>query len=240
MRKKAINKDCPFTLDEISEFQSMLYNVNTSHKCSNVPSISWYKGYSHNQFKNMKEKNKKVDVMHLMILDQCDHSCKWCCNKKYDIHKIPLPTTEELSIINTLCFTGGEPFLLDQDLDHLARQFKRNYPNIKKIYVYTSGTALSANFPNTLDYIDGVNICPKNKMDWAMIDNITYEIRKKEAETLSKLNDNRLYVFKDQLKYFEQYKAIPQKLNLQVSHRVWNKEFYTPDNEIFRRIPFLD
>lgn len=235
-----LNKDCPFTLDEISEFQSMLYNVNTSHKCCNVPSISWYKGYSNNQLKNMKENINKVDVMHLMLLERCDHSCKLCCNKKYDISKIPLPTTEELNAINTLCFTGGEPFLLEQDLDQMAKRFKENYQNIEKIYVYTSGTALSANFPSTLNYIDGVNIAPKNKMDWAMMESLTHGIRKKEAKTLLKLNDNRLYVFKDQLKYFEQHKEIPQKLNLQVIHRVWNKEFNTPENEIFRRIPFLD
>lgn len=233
------SKDCPFTLAEISEFQSMLYNVNTSHKCCNVPSISWYKGYSNFQLNKM-EKKSKIDVMHLMIIDRCDHSCKLCCNKKYDISKIPFPTIEDLCSINTLCFTGGEPFLLDRDLDEIAKKFKTEYQNIDKIYVYTSGTALSANFPATLKYIDGVNIAPKNKMDWAMIGNLTCNVRKNEADILSKLKNNRLYVFKDQLKFFEAYKEIPQKLNLQVIHRVWDKEFNTPNNEVFRRLPFLD
>ena len=30
---KRVNKDCPFTIEELDEFRSMLYSVNTSFHC---------------------------------------------------------------------------------------------------------------------------------------------------------------------------------------------------------------
>jgi|GEM_PF-1984022 len=42
---RRINKDCPFTAEEIDEFHAMLYSVNTSFHCANPAPVSWLKGY---------------------------------------------------------------------------------------------------------------------------------------------------------------------------------------------------
>ena len=42
---RRINKDCPFTADEIDEFHAMLYSVNTSFHCANPAPVSWLKGF---------------------------------------------------------------------------------------------------------------------------------------------------------------------------------------------------
>lgn len=42
---KRVNKDCPFTLDEINAFKAMLYSVNTSHRCINPAPFSWVQGF---------------------------------------------------------------------------------------------------------------------------------------------------------------------------------------------------
>lgn len=38
---KKINKDCPFTREEIIEIKAMLYNVNTSFHCCNQAPVHW-------------------------------------------------------------------------------------------------------------------------------------------------------------------------------------------------------
>lgn len=50
----------------------------------------------------------KPEIMHLMVLSRCNYNCELCCNKLYDIDKIPVATVEELKTIHTLCITGGE------------------------------------------------------------------------------------------------------------------------------------
>lgn len=187
----------------------------------------------------MSGKNSMIEVMHLMILNKCDHSCELCCNKLYDIDKLPVATTDELKTISTLCITGGEPFMSGINIDQLARRAKKQFPNIKKVYVYTSGSALLRTFSyQTFDYIDGVNIAPKNNHDWKSLEFFIYN---HDFSRLSSLKENRLYVFKDQVDEFNNHKQIVNLLNLTVIYRVWDKEFNTPDSEIFRRLPiFLD
>lgn len=175
-------------------------------------------------------------IMHLFILSKCDHQCKLCCNNQYNIDEISVATVEELKTIDTLCITGGEPFLSKTNLDMLAYRLKKQYSNIKKIYVYTSGSALYRHFPQTLNYIDGVNIAPKNKRDWESLRGIRYHMN---YLVLSDLKDNRLYVFKDQLSQMEEYKHIVDDLHLNIINRKWVTTFNTPENEIFRRLPIL-
>lgn len=183
----------------------------------------------------------KAEVMHLMILSKCDHNCKMCCNKLYNIDELPIATVEELKTINTLCITGGEPFMSGTNIDQLAKRAKKQFPNIKKVYVYTSGYALSSIYTRqSFNYIDGINIAPKNKYDWEALDTIT-TVNHLTSPSLSSLKENRLYVFKDQIDEFEHHKLAVKFLNLSVIYRVWDKTFSTPDSEIFRRLPiFLD
>lgn len=74
-------------------------------------------------------------VMHLMITDQCNRNCKYCCNKQYDVKSIPFATREEFESVDTVCLTGGEPFKYEEPC-WIAGGLKSNYPNIKNIYMY--------------------------------------------------------------------------------------------------------
>lgn len=44
----------------------------------------------------MAERKVKPEIMHLMILSKCNYKCELCCNKLYDIEKIPIATVKEL------------------------------------------------------------------------------------------------------------------------------------------------
>ena len=188
----------------------------------------------------MAERKVKPEIMHLMILSKCNYKCELCCNKLYDIEKISVATVKELKTIHTLCITGGEPFMASIDLDDFARSVKKNFPNIENIFVYTSGLILMYRLPHIFSYIDGLSISPKSMKDWLALEKIANSTSRDYLNNISRLSSNRLYVFKEQISFFEErFKPIAKKLNLNVLYRTWDKEFKTPDNEIFRRLPIL-
>lgn len=95
----------------------------------------------------MAEKKVKPEIMHLMILSKCNYKCELCCNKLYDIEKIPVATVKELKTIHTLCITGGEPFMASIDIDDFARSVKKNFPEHRKhirLYKRTNSYVLFA------------------------------------------------------------------------------------------------
>lgn len=182
----------------------------------------------------------KPEIMHLMVLSKCNYNCELCCNKLYDIDKIPVATVEELKTIHTLCITGGEPFIASINLNDFARSVKDGFPNVKNIFVYTSGVMLLYNLPQVFSYIDGLSICSKSIKDWLALEKIVNSTSRDYLNNISKLSSNRLYVFKEQVALFEgRFKHIAEMLNLNVLYRTWDKEFKTPENEIFRRLPIL-
>ena len=188
----------------------------------------------------------KVDTMHLFVTKRCTNNCPLCCNKNYDIEKVPLPTEEELSSVSTVCLTGGDPFLLGEKLDKIVNNL-RSRENIKNIYVFTSGYACLLYLRNfgKLPNIDGITFSPKSERDydaiWNFIENYSHHFMK--------LSSNRMYVFID--KYDDCNYTIDNNrlilladawdyLNCQVFLRTWTNEFNSPENEIFRRIENYD
>lgn len=48
---KRVNKDCPFSIEEVDEFRAMLYNVNTSFRCCNAAPVDWAAGWQRNEIR---------------------------------------------------------------------------------------------------------------------------------------------------------------------------------------------
>ena len=186
------------------------------------------------------QKKEKVYIMHLFLLKKCLHNCDMCCNKLYDIGKIKVATVDELKTVDTVCFTGGEPFLID-GLNNIALKLKKQYPNIKNIYTYTSGLQLlkyiEKQSANCLHGIDGVTISPKNKSEWDAVKVLL--TNDKYNSILKGLKSNRLYVFREDIKTYEDIKDIVNNTNLEVIDRKWDKAAKTHKNEIFRRLQIL-
>ena len=176
-------------------------------------------------------------LIHLYILDRCSHHCALCCNKQYNTMEIPVVTVEELQYADTVCLTGGEPFLLDC-VCNLAEDIKRQYPNIKQIYVYTCGDSLHdwLHRNDRLHGIDGVNISPKNKYDCECVTKI-FENEEYKKQILG-LWSNRLYLFPNVKEWGESMKHLGEYECMNVIDRMWQKEF-KPDSGIFRRLPIL-
>lgn len=183
-------------------------------------------------------------IYHLLIKKECSHKCPMCCNRLYDLDKLPTITCEQLRSAHTVCLTGGEPFLLEPlELIHLCRGLRSQYPNIQKLYIYTSGTGFRYirhnKWQKLIEQIDGLNLSPKTEFEWETLRLLYLYGHWGDYMSNPKLS-NRLYVFDDQWKNWEAIsKEVHLSDNWQVIGRKWDKEFNTPENEHFVRLPIL-
>lgn len=185
------------------------------------------------------------EVLHLFITNICRHDCKLCCNKFYQIDKIPVVTVELLKSVQTVCLTGGEPFYIpDKILKNFITKLRSQYRNIKNLYIYTSGMEFGKYGWNYREYIkchytpnqiDGINVAPKDWLDWKWFADTV----KNWEDLYPDKNSNRLYVFKDQRPIFDAMGLDLKDVNIQVIDRTWDCKFNTPPNEHFARIPIL-
>ena len=169
-------------------------------------------------------------VMHLIITDQRNRNCKYCCNKQYDVKNIPFATREEFESVDTVCLTGGEPFKYEEPC-WIAGGLKSNYPNIKNIYVYTNAVELleylheEDKFPlecSEFSNLDGLSVSIKNLMDLQAFQELVYH------PLIRRLKSNLLYVFDN---------LLPEYVgNFKVIHREWQEDFKPAQNTIFRRL----
>lgn len=162
-------------------------------------------------------------VIHLMVTPLCNRDCPFCCNKQYDMNSIPVVSEKELLAAHTLCLTGGEPFAYANPVA-IAGYYKRHYPNIEKIYVYTNAEELYfwLKYHRSFIDIDGLNVSIKSKSDL-----IAFSLISKFNEVPT--TENRLYIFDNLYP-----KEIPA--NFKVFEREWQTEFAPANDSIFRRM----
>ena len=173
----------------------------------------------------LNNKNEKTEkIIHLMVTSLCDRDCPDCCNKQYDLNKIPYVTDEELKNADTLCITGGEPFKFSNP-NEIARYYRTKYSNIKNVYVYTNAVELEEYLlrGKHLEYIDGVSISIKNK-----VDAFVFKSYIATDKRITKLPSNRLYVFNN---LFDE-----EVDGFTVIQREWQKEFVPANDSIFRKV----
>lgn len=179
------------------------------------------------------------NIIHLYTINECGKKCPMCCNKLYDIEALPVVTVAELKSANTVCLTGGDPFLYNELYKFIGR-LREQYPNIKNLYAYTSGYALY-NYLNLnwfeIGKLDGVSIAPKDVSDWISLRNTLKN--KVFNNILSSKKSNRLMIFDNQKANFEKFLKDTDLSMFTILGRTWDKEFNTPENEIFRRLPIL-
>lgn len=185
------------------------------------------------------------EILHLYITEPCGHNCPLCCNKLYKLDEIPVVTVELLKSVDTVCLTGGDPFMLDiATLGKFIINLRSQYPNIDNLYIYTSGKDFGEKIEDVLVYInshkrsvsiDGINIAPKDIYDWIGL------IKGLDESYMwfgSREKSNRLYVFKEQRPIFDALN-IKLPLSFAVIDRKWATTFNTPSNEHFARLPIL-
>ena len=170
----------------------------------------------------MKKQNK--EVLHLLVTSLCARNCKYCCNKQYDLNKIPYVSNEEFKNTEVICLTGGEPFMFSSPCA-IAAYYKNKYSNIKQIYVYTNAAELGLYLQkNNIWAIDGVSVSIKSSLDKKMFENFIVN-----NKNITNLTSNLLYIFDEQL--------FPNEIgNFKIIKRDWQEHFVPANNSIFRRV----
>lgn len=181
-------------------------------------------------------------VLHLFITNKCRHNCPLCCNKLYKIDEIPVVTVELLKSVETVCLTGGEPFSINPTiLADFINKLRRSYRNIKNLYIYGSGREVQMNLIEvkrllTDDMlINGINLAPKDFEDWMRVSLLLRGL----PSFFSVERSCRLYVFKGMENVANMVMSDINNVHIDVINRQWIKEFKTPDNEHFARLPIL-
>lgn len=207
--------------------------------------------------KLMKAKLKYTDepgsdkgAIHLMINRWCGNSCPVCCNNQYDLDTVPVATVEELKAAHTVMLTGGDPFYVTGIID-ICSHLRHDYPNIKQLYIYTSGRWMFLNeevmvhYDQLFTYVDGINFSPKNKCDYAAIKKMLTK-RDFAPEFFIHVRSNRIILMPNDFMTREEQEKFIESLHLkglafygakfEVEYREWQEEFQ-PNGGVWRRLP---
>ena len=166
-------------------------------------------------------------TMHVMITTLCNRNCKYCCNNSYSIDEIPTATEDDFRRVDYICLTGGEPFLFTNPNEY-AKKFKREYPHIEKVWVYSNAVELRDylnKYPTAeLNALDGISCSIKVHADAEAFKELLKD------ERIAALPDNLCYVFNNLLDTKCQFG------NFKLKDREWQAEFTPAADSIFRRI----
>lgn len=204
----------------------------------------------------MKTKRKYIDepeadkgCIRLMINRTCGIYCPLCYTNQYDLDTVPVVTVEELKAAHTILLTGGDPFYV-QDIITFCIRLRLDNPNIKRLYIYTSGFKMSVtdSIRTYLDQfsnlVDGINFSPKRKADYVAIKemltsrNIMYDF-------FTHTRINRIVLMPNDFMTREQQEEYIESLPIEdpfygkmfdVEFRDWQEEF-KPNGGVWRRLP---
>lgn len=205
----------------------------------------------------METKRKYTDepgsdkgAIHLMINRTCTNSCPVCCNKQYDLDTVPVVTVEELKAAHTVMLTGGEPFYVD-GITSFCSHLRNDYPNIKQLYIYTSGKLMFLNeevsnhHDHLFTYVDGINFSPKSKWDYEAIKKMLTN-RDFATEFITHARSNRIILMPNDFMTREEQEKFIESLHLkglavfgtkfEVEYLEWQEEF-KPNGGVWRRLP---
>ncbi len=161
-------------------------------------------------------------TLRLLLFEDCNRNCEGCCNKQWDLSK--LPVVKDFTPYDTIILTGGEPMLYPHRVTSLIDIIRFENPKVK-IILYTAMTTKLRELVSILNMIDGLTVTLHDQSDFAPLlcfDSLIYGIDK----TL------RLNVFEgvDMFDY-ELFSGWQIKENIE-----WLEDCPLPDNEVFMRL----
>lgn len=176
----------------------------------------------------------------------------FCCKNQYDLDTVPVATVEELKAAHTVMLTGGEPFVVSGIIDFCSH-LRFDYPNIKQLYVCTSGYEMSCHDELAFDpyyfsrNVNGIYFSPKIEIDYKAIKKM---LAKKSfaLEFFHLVHNNRIILtpndFMTREQQEEYIESLPLKglafygAKIEVEYREWKEEF-KPNGGVLRRLPVL-
>lgn len=161
--------------------------------------------------------------LRLLLWPDCNRSCPGCCNKQWDLDKLPRVSSYEG--YDEILLTGGEPMLYPERLQDIIRHIRMCAPRAK-IIVYTAATDC-IDLVFILAMVDGMTITLHDKHDVTFIKRFISRVPTWEL----KLRSVRLNVFKGISIKDIDISNISVKTGI-----TWIKKCPLPEGEVFMRL----
>ena len=169
--------------------------------------------------------------LRLLLFEQCNRSCKGCCNKQWDLKAIPKVTNpEEYADYGKVILTGGEPLLYPGIVVETIEEVRKHSNAV--IYLYTSCLYKPEMFRYILNLIDGICVTFHDKQDplvfKKMIKKVSRELMDSKSMRLNVFRGINIWETLD----IEELKGWSIKEDI-----VWIDSCPLPENEVFKRLP---
>lgn len=173
-----------------------------------------------------------MNKLRLLITPNCNRRCPGCCNKDWELDKLPVfDFVENDTKWDIIMVTGGEPMILSESgkLSDIVRSLRFNSPDAQLI-LYTAWNKNSTQLMNQLVAFDGVTLTLHEQTDVEPFIELQFYV--KLWECLDKSNfSKRLNVFKGV--------EVPKEFTdgWQVKDNIeWIKNCPLPTGETFMRL----
>lgn len=105
--------------------------------------------------------------LRLLLREECDRSCKGCCNKDWSLSDLPIAT--DFRGYDLIMLTGGEPMLDAKHVIDTANRI-RDVNFTTEIVLYTAKTNRPLELIGLLVFLDGVTITLHEQKDVKLFD----------------------------------------------------------------------
>lgn len=160
--------------------------------------------------------------LRLLITEQCNRNCEGCCNKEWDLKKLPVCT--DFQNWDQIILTGGEPMLVPQIIRGTINKIKNVNPC--PIILYTAKVDKIQSILSILFFVDGLTVTLHETKDVIPFMKFNKVLPRGIKKTL------RLNIFKE-------VKKVPKHLfgKWVIKDGIeWIKECPLPKDETFMRI----
>lgn len=171
-------------------------------------------------------------TLRLLVTNKCSRNCPKCCNKQFNLDKIPIVTSYSY---REICITGGEPLLqqpkIQGSLRYLIYDIRQASPETK-IFIYT---AEPLGVYEILAIVDGITITLHDKRG-------LQEFLILNRDLLSLKSANLLPDISLILKIFKEI-TLPKNIDLSIwkikDNLIWIDDCPLPEDEDFKRLENL-
>lgn len=99
--------------------------------------------------------------LRLLLLDECNRSCKGCCNKDWNLDA--LPVCESFAGYESIMLTGGEPMLVPDTITHVVQRIRAETD--APIHLYTAWREDPWHLASILTRVDGLTLTLHTRKD---------------------------------------------------------------------------
>lgn len=163
--------------------------------------------------------------LRLLLTEECNRTCKGCCNKEYDLAALPICTS--FKGYEAIMITGGEPLIKPGLLIETIQRIRRETP-CTPIYVYTAYREDPLWLLAVLAMVDGITLTLHTRKDvphFQIFNNILLQSGWLAGKSL------RLNVFRG-----IDIDDIDVSCWNVKSDMMWIKDCPVPENEVFMRL----